>query len=94
MLDIDVEVLKKSSEELNEISYEIFSAKNIMDSVFEDIQLAWQSQYTYKYMQAYEEIADNVNNTMKRIEELSSMLEKFASETIEAENNISEIMNQ
>lgn len=94
MLDIDVEVLKKSSEELNEISYEIFSAKSIMDSVFEDIQTAWQSQYTDKYLQAYEDIADNINNTMKRVEELGGMLEKLASETIEAENNISEIMNQ
>lgn len=94
MLDIDVEVLKKSSEELNEISYEIFSAKSIMDSVFEDIQAAWQSQYTDRYLQAYEDIADNINNTMKRVEELGGMLEKLASETIEAENNISEIMNQ
>lgn len=94
MLDIDVEILKRAGQNLKDISYEILAAKSNMDSVSDEIKSAWNSQYTDKYIQIYEEIANGVEITMKRTEELGNMIDEIADRIIQTEDNIGEIMSQ
>jgi uncharacterized protein YukE len=89
MLNIDTNVLDHVSKSLKSISEDLATQYNTMNNIMDDVQVAWQSDYTYKYLDATKEVQGDIKSVSSDIYRLGDTINEISQQLKQTESDLS-----
>ena len=88
MINIDVNVLDLVKNNLSGLSEDLSVQANKMNDISQDIQNAWQSEYTYMYIESIEKIQNDINKLSNHVKKISNSVGYISNQVKQAENEL------
>ena len=88
MLNIDVAVLDLVKNNLSKLSEDLNVQANRMNSIIQDIQEAWQSDYTYMYVQSVEKVKSDTDKLITNVDKTGNSVGYISTQVKQAEEQL------
>ena len=88
MLNIDVAVLDLVKNNLSKLSEDLNVQANRMNSIIQDIQEAWQSDYTYMYIQSVEKVKSDIDKLITNVDKTGNSVGYISTQVKQAEEQL------
>jgi uncharacterized protein YukE len=77
-IDVDEEAVRKAARDLRSCTAKLKEKARTFDDIEEEIENAWKSQYTSRYLNCLESTESGVSKTIRSIDTIAANLEKIA----------------
>lgn len=88
MLNIDVAVLDLVKNNLSKLSEDLNVQASRMNSIIQDIQEAWQSDYTYMYVQSAEKVKSDIDKLITNVDKTGNSVGYISTQVKQAEEQL------
>ena len=93
LIDIDVDKVDRTAAELTDDSESIRDIIKVIDTVIENIEYFWKSQYTREYLDSLIETRDRISRLAGQIDETSESLRNTTGKVRRAEQEAKSIVD-
>lgn len=93
MINVDVKVLDSVQNNLKNLSNDLLTQSNRMNDIIEGVNSAWQSEYTYMYIQSINKIQEDINNLSKNVANISNSIGYISNQVKQAETELEKQFN-